>query len=151
MLLSGDCSTSSVNAAPTCDGQISSHDSYLDDSVANISGSLCLVHRMPLINHSPIEVVLSCHDIDIRAINAMARFYLTLRPVKPTRCSDLNLMPCANEYGFASSSRSGLANMSLPRSPWDLGCRYNIDMVNTSHILKKLSCVEDIDEYVFIH
>ena len=35
-----------------------------------------------------MQGVLNRQEVDIRAINAMARFYLTLRPVKATRCSE---------------------------------------------------------------
>lgn len=97
-----------------------------------------------------IQAVLNRHDIDIRAINAMAQFYLTLRPVKATRCTDLNTRPHGDDLAATAFHTRPGHPLPGPRSPWDLGCRYTIDLVKASDIHKKLSFVEDIDESVFL-
>ncbi|CAD6260357.1 unnamed protein product [Miscanthus lutarioriparius] len=98
-----------------------------------------------------IQAVLNRHDIDIRAINAMARFYLTLRPVKATRCTDLNTRPHGDDLAATAFHTRAGHPLPGPRSPWDLGCRYTIDLVKASDIHKKLSFVEDIDEPWIVH
>ncbi|XP_066350290.1 uncharacterized protein [Miscanthus floridulus] len=92
-----------------------------------------------------IQAVLNRHDIDIRAINAMARFCLTLRPVKATRCTDLNTRPHGDDLAATAFHTRAGHPLPGPRSPWDLGCRYTIDLVKASDIHKK------IDEPWIVH
>jgi hypothetical protein len=93
----------------------------------------------------------NAQDFDFRAINAMARFYLALRPIKATRCSDLNITSKSYQISYVEHIIRHDNLLVLPRSPWELGCRFNIDVVMASDIHGKLTLVEDTDEYVFFN
>lgn len=95
-------------------------------------------------NRCSIHAVHYGQDVDIGAINAMDRFYLNLRPVKATRCTDLNTITSGDDIG---STQDGHPHPQ-PRSPWDLGYSYRIDVLKAADIYKKLSMVEEIDKYV---
>lgn len=150
-LLSGECSSSleiggTIMKCHRATNETGPHPIQLDIRQPTCTGVQCSKAAVVA-----MQGVLNCQDVDIRAINAMARFYLTLRPVKATRCSDLNSRPHVDDLGHTLYRPVGGDSLPPPQSPWDLGFSYTIDLAKASDIRKKLSFDEDIDEYVPKH
>lgn len=95
-----------------------------------------------------IQAAHNVQDNNISAVKAMARFYLSARPDKDFHCTDLNTPPNGEDVGsFMSRHQERLSHID-PRSPWDLGCSYHIDVIRAAALYQKISMVEETDEYV---
>lgn len=78
-------------------------------------------------------------------MKSMAQFFLSLRPDKDMRRTDLNTLPTGDEIGSSTYPAHERYSVVDPMSPWDLGCTYHIDVVKAAAIYKNISMVEETD------